>query len=254
MICKICQSNTTKIFSKKILNKYQVDYFQCSNCDFIQTEEPSWLEESYKETINTCDTGLLARNIHLSKVTTLIIFFYFKIKGKFLDFAGGYGVFTRLMRDISFDFLWHDPFTINLFAKGFEWSLNNSPKIELLTSFESFEHFVEPIKELEKMITISDNILFSTELIPSNNIEGWTYLGIEHGQHISFYSKKTLTVLAEKYNLNLYTNRKSLHLFTKKKKYISINLIHIFSKLQLDLFIKHILKSKTVSDSNFIKK
>ncbi len=38
----------------------------------------------------------------------------------FLDYAGGYGVFTRLMRDIGFDFYWHDPYTQNLFANGFE--------------------------------------------------------------------------------------------------------------------------------------
>jgi hypothetical protein len=162
MLCKICNNESLDIFKKTILNKYEVQYYKCTNCNFIQTEEPYWLDEAYKKTINISDTGLLARNIHLSKITSLIIYLFFNKKGKFLDFAGGYGVFTRLMRDIGFDFLWHDPYTSNLLAKGFEWNANDQTKIELLTSFESFEHFIDPIKELEKMSKISDNILFSS--------------------------------------------------------------------------------------------
>ena len=118
-VCKICGHEVAKIFEKKILNKYQVGYFQCPNCEFIQTEKPYWLDEAYKDPINASDTGLISRNIYLSRLTSLLIFFFFDKTGCFLDFAGGYGIFTRLMRDIGFDFLWQDPFTTNLFAKGF---------------------------------------------------------------------------------------------------------------------------------------
>jgi len=51
MDCNICKNNTS-IFSRvKILNKYDVKYFYCDYCGFIQTEEPYWLEEAYKEPI-----------------------------------------------------------------------------------------------------------------------------------------------------------------------------------------------------------
>jgi len=61
----------------------------------------------------------MSRNISSSKITAVILFFLFKKFGKFLDFGGGYGIFTRLMRDIGFDFYWYDPHStkekINLF-------------------------------------------------------------------------------------------------------------------------------------------
>ena len=165
MKCKICSNETYNIFSAKILNKNNIKYFYCDYCGFLQTEESYWLKEAYSNPISIIDTGIMARNIDSSKITAVILYFLFNKYGKFLDFAGGYGFLTRLMRDIGFDFYWHDPYSPNLVARGFE-SKSNNLKYELITSFESFEHFTEPIKEIESMIQFSDNILFSTELLP----------------------------------------------------------------------------------------
>ena len=80
-----------------------------------------------------------------------------------------------------------DPYSPNLVVQGFE-SKNNSLKYELITSFESFEHFVESIIEIESMIQFSDNILFSTELLPFalHKPEAWWCYALESGQHIHF--------------------------------------------------------------------
>ena len=56
MNCKICSSNTSEVFTKEILGKYLVKYYQCNFCEFLQTEKPFWLEESYKNPINISDT------------------------------------------------------------------------------------------------------------------------------------------------------------------------------------------------------
>ena len=247
--CKICKSESNKIFTKKILGKFEVAYFQCPNCEFIQTENPHWLELAYKEPINVSDTGLLSRNIYLAKITTLLIFFYFNKKGTFLDFAGGYGVFTRLMRDNGFNFLWQDPFTQNLFAKSFEWNKDSKDKVELLTTFECFEHLNNPLKEVENMLAVSDSILFSTEIIPKNNLEKWWYLAPQHGQHISFYSQKTLEFIASKYNLFLSTNGVNLHLLTKNKRVVNFTLLSFLMKTRIDILVKKFLVSKTNSDN-----
>ncbi len=37
--CPICQSGREKIFRAKLLQKYEVDYFFCQNCGFLQTEK-----------------------------------------------------------------------------------------------------------------------------------------------------------------------------------------------------------------------
>ena len=104
MICKICAKSTIKTFEAKILSKYDISYFQCTECGFLQTEEPYWLVEAYDSSISLSDTGIMSRNFFLAKVASTLIYYLFDKKSKFVDYAGGYGIFTRLMRDIGFDF------------------------------------------------------------------------------------------------------------------------------------------------------
>ncbi len=255
MNCKICNRKTQKIFNTKILKRYDIRYYYCDHCGFLQTEEPYWLKEAYKNPINTIDTGMLSRNIRLSEITAIIIYFLFNKDGKFLDFAGGYGIFTRLMRDIGFSFYWYDPYSTNLLAKGFKLKDEKS-KFGLVTTFEAFEHFVEPIKNIEKMLQFSDNIFFSTELLPSpiSRPEEWWYYGLEHGQHISFYSLETLNHLAQEYDMNLCSNNRNLHLLTKSKNINKrkFNFLVKFQRFGLFFWVKRKMKSLTMDDMNFL--
>lgn len=251
-VCKICGAKSNNIFTAVLLNKYNVKYYHCPKCDFIQTEEPYWFDEAYKSPINIEDTGLVSRNLLLAKRTITILYFLFNKKGLFLDYAAGYGLFVRLMRDYGFDFYWSDIHTENLLAKGFEYNPATHKNIELVTVFECFEHFSDPIKEIEKLLTISSNILFSTETfdkkVPKPN--EWDYYSFSHGQHISFYSQKTLQTIAQKFELNFYSNGKSYHLLTKKN--ISNFVFNSLLKVSLSgfpLFVKWRLGSKRLSDS-----
>lgn len=252
MKCKICESESCEFSRAKILKKYDIAYFRCANCGFIQTEEPYWIDEAYQEPINVSDTGIIARNIYFGKTTASIIYFLFDRNACFLDYAGGYGLLTRMMRDIGFDFYWRDPYTKNLFARGFEYT--GSGEIELITSFESFEHFVSPIQETEKILAISKNLLFTTELLPNPEPNDWWYYGLEHGQHISFYSMKTLRFIASKYSLNLYSDGKSIHLLTTKK--ISSKFFKLLCRLNGPgcFYVRRTMKSKTFDDHETIKR
>lgn len=42
MNCKVCGTSVDKIFISKILNKYDVQYYKCSNCDYLQKNLFSW--------------------------------------------------------------------------------------------------------------------------------------------------------------------------------------------------------------------
>jgi len=247
MTCKICNQQTKQIFKGKILNKYSINYFHCEHCGFLQTEEPYWLEEAYNESINISDTGYIQRNIYLSQKLTILLSLFFNKNGKFLDYAGGYGVFVRMMRDIGFDFYWDDKYTKNLFARGFEYE--NGKSYEAVTTFESFEHFVNPMSEIENMLKISKNIIFTTELLPKPipKPEGWWYYGLEHGQHISFYSEKTLNFIASKFSLN-YFNLGGLHVFTEKYLPSYLKYLLKFTKFGLHKFLSMRYKSKTWED------
>jgi len=219
MKCKICGQESQPLFRGRVLATYNIQYFHCPSCRFLQTEEPYWLERAYSNVINTQDTGLLSRNSDYSHRVAVLLYYLFDRRSLFVDYAGGYGVFTRLMRDIGFDFYWHDPMCANLFAKGFEWNPEKGQPIEALTCFEAFEHFRQPQEELKKILAYSRTILFSTQLLPDKVPvpSEWWYYGLNHGQHISFYSLQTLAYLAAQNNLRLYSNRRNLHLLTEKK-------------------------------------
>ena len=255
MTCKICNSNSNQAFTVKVLKKYDAKYFKCNNCGYLFAEDPFWLEEAYQNSINISDTGLIDRNISFSKMLAVLIYFNFNRGGKSLDYAGGYGIFTRLMRDIGFDFYWHDIYTQNLLAKGFEADTNQDFKYEIVTAFEVFEHLVDPKEEITKMLQKSDTIVFSTELLPTNipDPNSWWYYGFEHGQHISFYSKNTLAWLANHFGLKYYYIN-GIHLLTSKK--VNHPALVVEKKLcnyGLFAFIKKTMKSKTLSDSIMLR-
>jgi len=217
VLCKICDSETKLFSTSKLLNKYDINYFQCSNCGFIQIEEPYGLEEAYSEAIANSDIGIIFKNTMFSSITNNILFNLFNHDAKFLDYDGGYGIFVRMMRDLGYDFYWCDKYYKNLFAKGFEADERTASGYELVTAFEVFEHLANPIEEIEKILKFSKNILFSAELLPSNNPKSgeWWYYAPQECQHISIYSGKALSIIAKKFGLNFYSNGSSLHLFTE---------------------------------------
>jgi hypothetical protein len=240
MICKICGHPAQKTFEAILLRKHAVSYYLCTRCGFLHTEEPYWLEEAYSNSIALSDTGIMMRNLFSAKIASLLIYFGFNRNAKYVDIAGGYGILTRLMRDIGFDFYWHDPYSTNLVARGFDFIPQDN--IEMVTAFEAFEHFADPLNEMEKMVTISPNIFFSTVLLPEPvpKPDDWSYYVLEHGQHISFFTLQALEVIAKRFGLNLLSNGVNLHLFTEKK----VN----------PLFFKLLLKSHRVGLAAFVRR
>ena len=253
MQCKICWSTTKKSITWKILWKYDISYFHCWLCNFLQTEEPYWLEESYSSSMNMEDTGLIARNIYFSKVVSILLVTFFDWSSKYLDYAWWYGIFTRLMRDFWFNFYRDDVYTKNLVARWFEHIPNH--KYQAITAFEVFEHLVNPIQDIEKMLSYADTIFFSTELLPRRVpwIHDRRYYGLSHWQHIAFYNEQTFDYIAKKYHYNFYTYWINFHILTKKNINNSfLQWILLLSKILPFELIRLIKKSKTVSDMNFI--
>ena len=257
MKCKICGNETKLAFNAKILNKYDVNYYKCNNCDFLCTEEPYWLDEAYSSAIANSDTGILARNLDFRKKIPIVLNLL-KCNldhGKFLDYAGGGGIFVRLMRDIGINFYWYDKYCSNWVANGFEANLTK--KYAAVTTFECFEHFANPLCEIRKLFAYSDTVIFSTVVLPAEIPEtSWWYYSCNDGQHIAFYSKITLKYIANKLGYNVYQFDK-LYCFTKQK--ISPMKIKIFNRMLkfklgnilINIFFKLItknLKPKTVDD------
>jgi hypothetical protein len=217
MQCKICHSTSTFVFKGKVLQKYDVSYFRCPDCEFMQTEEPYWLAEAYSSAISDLDLGPVNRAITGARIVESTILLAFDPNARFIDWGGGYGVFTRLMRDMGYDFYWRDAYCENLFAKQFVADADSG--YELLTCFEVFEHMVQPMAEIEAMLKLAPNILFTTLLPPSRlqSATDWWYLTPEHGQHISIYSLSALKFIAGKFGLHLSTDGSETHLLSRKQ-------------------------------------
>lgn len=235
MKCKICDSNSEKIFEKTVLQKYKSFYYRCSNCSFVQTDEPIWLKEAYESAITSLDIGLANRNIILRNEIRRIIDNHFPKAKLFLDYAGGYGMFVRLMRDIGFDFYRQDDYCENIFANYFDLTDVKISQFDIVTGFEVLEHFNNPLEEIKKIFSYSETAIFSTELSPELNddIEKWWYITPETGQHIAFYTKKSMQIIAQKFGKNYYCRNGNIHIFTplelndfqvKRKKYFGIKM------------------------------
>lgn len=220
MKSKITGGRTEVLFTARILNKYDVTYFKCLDTGFIQTEEPYWLEEAYSEAITKLDIGLVSRNEELRNKTAEIIESCFHGNAKFLDYAGGYGLFTRMMRDKGYDFYHHDNYCKNIFAEFFDLSdCDQEDDFELVTAFEVFEHLADPLGEITKIASLGKNMLVTTTLQPEklDSIDDWWYFIPETGQHISFYTLGTLEYIAKELGMHLNSNGSNLHLFTKER-------------------------------------
>ncbi len=216
--CRVCNAPTDLLGEALVLGHHQALFLHCVHCGTVAVDAPHWLDEAYSQAITTSDLGLVDRNVQLARITGVLISLFFSPAGRFLDYAGGYGLLVRLMRDAGYDFCWYDPYCSNLFAGPFTHEGSGRKRYELLTVFELLEHLQDPVQELERMFALSDNILFTTKLlpIPAPKPGDWWYYGLEHGQHVTFYSRRSLELLAARFDYKLYSNGSTMHLMTRK--------------------------------------
>jgi hypothetical protein len=61
--CRLCDAESSFVFTLPVLGRYQVQYYQCRRCGSLQTEEPYWLPEAYGDDVHPEDRGYLKRNL-----------------------------------------------------------------------------------------------------------------------------------------------------------------------------------------------
>lgn len=188
------------MFSKLLLQKHSVAYYSCETCGLLQTEAPYWLAEAYGEPIASTDTGIVSRNITVSQRIAPILH-RLDPGGKYLDAGAGYGLFVRRMRDLGFDFRWDDPHSPNLFARGFEKA--EGERFRAVTAIEVAEHLPDPLNWIRATLRDAGarTLIFTTSLFVGEPDPAWWYLSCETGQHVSFYQRRTLSVLASQLHL-----------------------------------------------------
>lgn len=211
--CPVCCAATAVFDRGVVLERYTVEYHRCGGCGLVVLPSPDWLDEAYSSAISDHDTGLLRRSRILSRVTGAAIRAEGLRKGRFLDWAGGYGVLTQLMRDRGFDYWHHDDFAQPLFARSFQDA--GDADYDLITAFEVVEHLTDPRQELAAISKRTDRLLFTTELLPepAPRVADWWYYLPETGQHVTFHTLDSLRVLGASLGYELTSNGRNLHMF-----------------------------------------
>lgn len=258
--CQICNSVVNEVFTARVLNKYEARYDFCNACGYLTARNPFWLEESYSQAIADADTGLIVRNILNSRKLASILYWVLGERGSevYADYAGGYGMLTRMMRDYGFNFYWQDKFCENKLAIGFEYSPEVGP-CKAIVAAEVLEHLEDPATYIKNIFeeTQAQILFFTTDLFSGEPPapESWYYYSFATGQHIGFFQERTLAILAKKLGLYFYSAG-NIHIFSKAPinplmlRFATNKWIARFSSW----FIPRRIGSKTMSDHGFLSK
>lgn len=198
--CRLCGESAPIAFIRPVYDVSAVAYYHCDSCGFTETEEPSWLERAYETPIHASDTGMVRRNLAMQGVLAVFMWLMRIDESLGLDYAGGYGLLTRLMRDIGYDFRHLDPFAPNLFAAQAEWSETcGAPTV--VSALEYLEHLVEPVEEFGNVTALNPRYIVTSTVV--NPYAGppdpeWWYLAPQSGQHVGFFMPPTLVELGRR--------------------------------------------------------
>tara|TARA_B110000879_G_scaffold203857_1_gene281941 strand:- start:1340 stop:2152 length:813 start_codon:yes stop_codon:yes gene_type:complete len=196
ILCRLCSGGLDLRFSARVLDKYDVQYFKCNNCQSLQTETPFWLNEAYEESnLTNLDTGVAQRNLS-NLAASFLVSKLFTLTNA-IDFGGGDGLLCRLMRDYSINCFVLDKFASPTYAQGFDQPDFVEP--DLLVAFEVLEHLGCPNSDLDLIFRFDPKVLLFSTAIYSNESHNWWYLSAETGQHVFFYSAEAFRIIAERY-------------------------------------------------------
>lgn len=261
MNCHLCGTETAQCFDTQVLGKHAARYAYCADCDHIFADRPDWLDEAYTEATGAADTDTATRNVLTALRLAALCYLGLgeRGQGRFADVAGGYGLLTRLMRDLGFDYYWSDRYAKNLFARGFEYHPDQGA-CRAVSAIEVLEHTVNPLDFIQQALARhqSDIFIFTTETFPDNQPprpEQWGYYALDSGQHIAFFSPRGLARLAERLGMTYYPLGR-IHLFSKKplSRWRLRLASHKLLIVPLALYALARLGSRRVSDQQYLRK
>ncbi|HSW64340.1 MAG TPA: class I SAM-dependent methyltransferase [Dissulfurispiraceae bacterium] len=219
MACPICSSAMEPCFITQVLGKYPAQYEACNACGFLRAHDPHWLDEAYSSAIAAADTGLVMRNIAIACKLAGTLYWVLgeRGKGRYLDAAGGYGMLTRLMRDLGFDFYWADKYCDNQLARGFEYG-SVIGSCRAVTAMEVMEHLTDPAAFIKETLAFSgaQTLVFTTELYEGVPPQPgtWWYYAFATGQHVGFFQRRTLEKLAAQLGLR-FASANGIHVLSR---------------------------------------
>ena len=237
--CRLCGAPSRWVFTQKVLQRYEAGYYRCNACRSLQTEAPHWLDEAYANSLSCLDTGAAQRTLD----NLAICFFLAKLYNlrNVVDFGGGDGLLCRFLRDHGLNAFVTDKYAVPAYAQGFTEPDFQHP--DLVIASEVVEHFANPGRDLDQLFGLNPRIVFVSTAVYADQQGDWWYLAPDSGQHVFFYSKKALDLIADKYGYRLLANGDFI-LFVRPA--LLSNLRSALSSLVLRRAIIRLLRSMVV--------
>jgi hypothetical protein len=190
------------------MHRHHIDYFRCTECDSLQTEEPYWLAEAYADARRFTDTDV-ARRAFRTQVTCFFLSKLLNVSrdDRIIDWGGGDGLTTRLLRDAGLNAFNYDHYAANAYALGFDG--HPDEKYRMVTAIEVLEHFAYPRQELDRVFAVEPAVFYLTTGLYSGQDAGWPYLTPYSGRHVFLYSDKALRYIAGRYGYEVEVGRNS---------------------------------------------
>jgi SAM-dependent methyltransferase len=194
MKCLICKQEAHKKFDLPVnkcsggsllVDGEPVNYYECTKCFFLFAKHEIDYTK-YWDVIEEPNNGRVLETMRLYLLSDGI--------GKsVLDYGCGKGFSIQAFRELGIDADGCDVEKTDLV-----YSIDTSPKKDIVVACEVVEHFSNPVASFKHMASLANkSIAFQTAYYdPQTCHRDWWYLGPANG-HISLYSPQSLNVLAE---------------------------------------------------------
>ena len=221
--CPICRSEVVPFSTLIIRGNISGAYKICKSCAFIYAENPNWLEGSFTDALNSLDIGSVDRCNIVADFVEVLLKSSKKDSPKVLDWGGGYGLLTRILRDRGVNCSHYDPFVEPLFAKNIKLLPNT--KFDLVVLSEVMLHMTDPVGTLSELLKFSKRIMFTAVIAPPDVNPDWWYFMPETGQHITIFSKGSIFELGAALKVSVLSDKKFFHLISEDRPKMATRLL-----------------------------
>jgi hypothetical protein len=200
--CRACQGSLSRAFDAVVLGDVPVTYHRCDRCGSLMLLDPYWLPRSYATVFNPDpDHGRMRRTLFVHRFLRRL-----RASGVLprsyssLDYGSGFGILVRLLRDRGADAWGYDRYATPIFAEPFCQRELPDREFDLVTSIEVIEHTENPVEVLtlpRERLKDDGVLVVSTEFVDGqSDLAAWHYLALEHGQHVTMFSRVGLRAAA----------------------------------------------------------
>lgn len=199
-----------------------VDYHLCESCGFCFAPEFREWDRSrfaaciYNDDYVQVDPDYLDARPRASAAALISLIGDRSTAIRHLDYGGGTGMLSALLRDAGWQSTSCDPYAEEHFA------LSDLDRYDLITAFEVFEHVPDVqglMSNLASLLEQRGLVLFSTlvsdgHVAPSRPLDWW-YAAPRNG-HVSLFSRRSLAVLGAAHGYSFGSLSDNFHAYWKK--------------------------------------